>query len=88
VGYLYIVIQVNAPIWHIWNTLDESNKEVGECFHQGQDFHLNVNGIDLLKVPRPQWSREFNDVGHYDVFGRFLGENLSTSGYVVLLLGV
>jgi hypothetical protein len=31
--------------------------------HQGQD-HLDDNGISLLKVPRPHWLRESDDIGH------------------------
>lgn len=45
--------------------------------HLGQDLHLDDNGINLLEVSRPHWLREFDDIGQYNVFGRFLIINLS-----------
>ena len=37
--------------------------------HQGQDSHLDVNGINLLKLHRPQWLRESEDNDHHIAFG-------------------
>lgn len=37
--------------------------------YQGQDFLLDVNDINLLEVPRPQWLREYDDIGHCNAFG-------------------
>ena len=52
--------------------------------HQGQDFHLDVNGNDLLEVSIPQWLGESKDIGHYNAFGQFLVETLSSSGFAIL----
>ena len=37
--------------------------------YQGQDFLLDVNDINLLEVPRSQWLREYDDIGHCNAFG-------------------
>ena len=52
--------------------------------HQGQDFHLDVNGNNLLEVSIPRWLGESKDIGHYNAFGQFLVETLSSSGFAIL----
>jgi hypothetical protein len=52
--------------------------------HQGQDFHLDVSGINLLEVPRPHRLQEYEDIGHYNALCCFLGENLSFFCSIIL----
>ena len=49
-----------------------------------RNFHLDDNGINLLKVPRPHLLREYDDIGHYNALNRLLLENVSFFNPVIL----
>lgn len=52
--------------------------------HQGQDLQLEDNVINLLEFPRSHWLRESDDSAHFNALCRFLAENVSFSGFIIL----
>jgi hypothetical protein len=45
---------------------------------------LGDNNINILGVPRPYRSREYNDIGHYNAFSQILVENMPFSSFAIL----